>query len=391
MLRYPGSRTMVSIHDTPSSHQQDAWVFGWDAMPGIVSVWANREGRAVVWQRLDGRITFTTERFRPWLFATTLEDLSHLGRSLLPLDIAGEDVAAVSYRELEGPEGSYRYLLTARDGRALERMLLNGASRRLGRQVSNLNDLPETYYRVGPVEQYLMLTGRVYFRGMVYDDLHRLQFDLETTALDPHRGRIFMVSLRDNRGLATTLEAPTPGEEAVLITRLCALIRDRDPDVSENHNLFGFDLPFLEQRAEVLGIPLILGRVGGPTLLERREDTLAVGPDARRRTRYSVAGREMIDTLDAVRRHDFVVRDMPSHRLKEVARYFGIALPNRVYLEGAAIFETYRQNPELVRRYALDDVTEVDGLSRRLLGAPFALAGMAPRRYERLEIGRASW
>ena len=32
----------------------------------------------------------------------------------------------------------------------------------------------------------------------------------------------------------------------------------------------------------------------------------------------------------------------------------------------------------------LDDVTEVDGLSRRLLGAPFALASMAPRRYERL-------
>jgi len=375
---------------------EDARVFGWDPLPGIVSVWANREGRAVVWRRLGGRVTFATEHFRPWLFASMLEDLAHLGTSLVPSNAPGGDVAPVSYHELDGPEGpegpegaegaegSYRYLLSARDGRALERMLLSGASRRLGRQVNNLNDLPETYYRVGPVEQYLMLSGRVYFRDMIYDDLHRLQFDLETTALDPHRGRIFMVSLRDNRGLATTLEAPTPGEEAVLITRLCALIRERDPDVIENHNLFGFDLPFLEQRAEVLGIPLILGRVGGPTLLERREDTLAVGPDARRRTRYSVAGREMIDTLDAVRRHDFVVRDMPSHRLKEVARYFGIALPNRVYLEGAAIFETYRKNPELVRRYALDDVTEVDGLSRRLLGAPFALAGMAPRRYERL-------
>ena len=322
MFPFTSDETMVRV--------EDERVFGWDAMPGIVSVWANREGRAVVWQRLEGRITFTTERFRPWLFATTLEDLSHLGRSLLPLDAAGGDGAAVSYRELEGPEGSYRYMLSARDGRALERMLLNGASRRLGRQVTNLNDLPETYYRLGPVEQYLMLTGRVYFRGMVYDDLHRLQFDLETTALDPHRGRIFMVSMRDNRGLTMTIDAPTPGEEADLITRLCALIRERDPDVIENHNLFGFDLPFLEQRAEVLGIPLILGRMGGPTLLERREETLAIGPDARRRTRYSLAGRELIDTLDAVRRHDFVVRDMPSHRLKEVARYFGIAVPERV-------------------------------------------------------------
>jgi DNA polymerase elongation subunit (family B) len=229
-----------------------------------------------------------------------------------------------------------------------------------------------------------MQSGKVYFRDLTYSDLHRLQFDLETTALDPHRGRIFMVAIRDSRGLATTIEAPTPEDEASLISSLCALIRERDPDVIENHNLFGFDLPFLEQRASVLGIHLILGRAGGPTNLERREETLAIGPEARRRTRYSLAGRELIDTLDAVRRHDFVVRDMPSHGLKDVARYFSIAAPNRVYLDGATIFETYHRDPERVRHYALDDVREVDELSQRLLGAPFALASMAPRRYERL-------
>src|SRR5712692_682864 len=131
-------------------------------------------------------------------------------------------------------------------------------------------------------------------------------------------------------------------------------------------------------------IPLRIGRAGGPMLLERREETLAIGPEARKRVRYSLPGRELIDTLDAVRRHDFVVRDMPGYGLKEVARYFGIASSDRVYLEGAAIYDTFRRDPELVRRYALDDVEEVDGLSRRLLGAPFALASMAPRRYERL-------
>jgi DNA polymerase elongation subunit (family B) len=134
----------------------------------------------------------------------------------------------------------------------------------------------------------------------------------------------------------------------------------------------------------VLGVPLRFGRDGGPERLERRQETLAIGPEARRRIRYSVAGRELIDTLDAVRRYDFVVRDLPSYGLKDVARYFGIASQERVYLEGAAIFETYKKDADLVRRYALDDVQEVDGLSRRLLGASFALAGMAPRRYERL-------
>jgi len=367
------------------SRSEDEYLFGWDSLPGIVSVWASRDGRAVIWRREGERVLRVKETFRPWLFATTLDDLSHLGAALTTSPAEwNEDSSLISYRILDGSDGSYRYLLSARDGRFLERALLSGASRRLGHRVSSLSELSDTYYQVGPVEQYLMLTGRVYFRGLNYEDLHRLQFDLETTSLDPHRGRIFLISISDSRGFATTLEAPRVEDEAAMIGRFCQLVRDRDPDIIENHNLFSFDLQFLEYRAEALGIPLRLGRSGGPERLERREETLAIGPEARRRVRYSVAGRELIDTLDAVRRYDFVVRDLPSHGLKDVARYFNIASSNRVYLEGAMIFETYRKDPHLVRRYALDDVQEVDGLSRRLLGASFALARMAPRRYERL-------
>ncbi len=368
-----------------SLQSSDEWVFGWDSTPGIVSVWAGRDGRAMIWRREGERVSCVKETFRPWLFATTLDDLTHLGQMLTTsLATSGADTSLVSYHILDGAEGSYRYLLTARDGRFLERALLRGAAQRLGRRVNSLGELTDTYYQVGPVEQYLMQTGRVYFRGLNFEDLHRLQFDLETTSLDPHRGRIFLIAIRDSRGFATTLEAPSPDDEAAMITAFCQLVRDRDPDILENHNLFSFDLQFLEYRAEALGVPLRLGRAGGPERLERREETLAIGPEARRRVRYSVAGRELIDTLDAVRRYDFVVRDLPSHGLKDVARYFGIASPERVYLEGATIFDTYRKDPDLVRRYALDDVQEVDGLSRRLLGASFALASMAPRRYERL-------
>ncbi len=372
--------------DAVSAHSVDEWVFGWDPTPGIVSVWAQRDGRAVVWRREGERVLCTKETFRPWLFAATLDDLANLGSALTassPTDLP-TDTSQISYHTLDGPPGAYRYLLSSRDGRFLERTLLTGASHRLGRRVNGLGELSDMYYQVGPVEQYLMQTGRVYFRALAYEDLHRLQFDLETTALDPHRGRIFLIAVRDSRGFSTILEAPRPEDEGCAIAELCELIRQRDPDVLENHNLFSFDLQFLEHRAKTLGIQLRLGRTGGPERLERREETLAIGPEARRRVRYSVAGRELIDTLDAVRRYDFVVRDMPSHGLKDVARYFRIAGPERVYLEGATIYETYRSDPELVRRYALDDVQEVDGLSRRLLGASFALAGMAPRRYERL-------
>src|SRR5450755_4270121 len=167
------ARNAAANINNPLLSVVDERVFGWDAMPGIVSVWANREGRAVVWRREQGRILCTTEYFRPWLFATSLADLSHLGQSLVSATAHGAENALVSYRELDGPDNSYHYVLSARDGRTLERMLLTGAARRLNRSVTNLNDLSDDYYRVGPVEQYLMLTGRVYFRGMVYDDLHR--------------------------------------------------------------------------------------------------------------------------------------------------------------------------------------------------------------------------
>lgn len=228
---------------------EDEYLFGWDPTPGIVSVWANREGLAMIWRREGECVTSTREHFRPWLFASSLNDLAYLGSRLVPDFESSADPAKFTYRELDGPTESYRYLLSANNGRTLERALVDGASRRLGRQINSINELPVEYYRVGPVEQFLMQSGKAYFRGLTYSDLHRLQFDLETTALDPRRGRIFMVAIRDSRGLSTTIEAPTPDDEASLISRLCALIRERDPDIIENHNLFGFDLPFLEQRA----------------------------------------------------------------------------------------------------------------------------------------------
>jgi DNA polymerase, archaea type len=370
---------MTAIN-TPT--KSDAWLFGWDPTPGIVSVWADGSGRAIVWQRQGDRVCRSEERFRPWLFAASLDDLRPVGAALVEVTAEGDDSAPFSYRELAGAPDSLRYLLTARDGRALRRAILRGARQRLGREVGHLRELDGAYHAVGPVEQYLMQTGRVYFRDLAYADLHRLQFDLETTALSPQRGRIFLAAVRDSRGLAVLLEAPGEDDEAALIADLCALIRTHDPDVIENHNLFGFDLPFLAARAATLGVPLALGRHPDLPLLEQYDEPARWGNG--RRVRYQVAGRELIDTLDAVRRRAFSARDMPGHGLKAAARYFGVAVPERTYVAGPEIYQTYQRDPAQVRRYALDDVTEVDGLSRRLMGAAFALAGMAPRQYERV-------
>src|SRR5437773_202249 len=249
------------------------WLWGWDTTPGIVSVWAQPSGLAVVWRRLpdSGVLVREDARFRPWLL-----------------------------------------------------------------------------------------------------------FDLETTGLSPERSRIFMVAVRHPSGAEELLEAVGGDDaaEADLIRRLVATVAESDPDVIENHNLHGFDLPFLERRARGLGVPLGLGRI--PSLGVRARST------RRDQIRYVLPGRECIDTLDAVRRYGFAVRELPGHGLKAVARHFGIAPPDRELVRGDLIYETYQTDPERVRRYATADVTEVAALARLLGGAAYALAQLAPRRYERL-------
>jgi len=364
---------------------EDEWLWGWDPTPGIVSVWAEGNGRATIWRRIaaTGELVREDERFRPWLLLDRLDDLHHLGSRLGP-ETSG---ARVRYRELDGP-GALRFLVSADDARVLADSVLHGATRRLGRHVGHLRDLEDEGVLVlPPEEQYLVATGRTYFRDLSFDQLHRMQFDLETTGLDAERDRIFMIAVRFPSGATDVLEASGEGDagEAELIARLVATVRAADPDVIENHNLHGFDLPFLDRRARMLGVPLALGRIGPPGLRQRaaRRGAAAFG-DVGHRVRYVAPGRELIDTLDAVRRHDFSTRELPGHGLKAVARHLGIAAPDREYVRGDQIYTVYRRDPDRVRRYATGDVDEVAALARMLGGATFALAQMAPRRYERL-------
>jgi DNA polymerase I len=360
---------------------EDEWLWGWDQTPGIVSVWANPAGRAHVWRREAGKLLHETATFRPWFLLAVIDDLSHLGARLLHERDGGP--GTVSWRELSGP-GALRFLVRANDGRALADAVLRGASRRLRRPIDNVRELgPGSVLALPPEEQYLVESGRTYFRDLAFDDLKRLQFDLETTGLDPDRDRIFMVALRDPEGACETLVADGDDDrsEADLIRRLCERVLLADPDVIENHNLHGFDLHFLVRRAELLGVPLLLGR-GGAVGLRKRP--AARGVRAGLHVRYTMVGRELIDTMDAVRRHDFSARDLPGHGLKAVARHFGLASEDRELIPGAHVHRVFLSDPERVRRYAAEDVKEAAGLARLLGGAPFALARMVPRRYERL-------
>ena len=111
--------------------REDEWLWGWDATPGIVSVWAEPDGRAWVWRRERGvaAVRRDEESFSPWMLLSSLEDLMHLGERLAPEGRAAAP-RAVTYRELAGPGGlSYG---EADDRRFLSR--LRAEDRRLVRR-----------------------------------------------------------------------------------------------------------------------------------------------------------------------------------------------------------------------------------------------------------------
>jgi DNA polymerase I len=375
--------------------QQEEWLWGWDETPGIVSVWAEPDGRAFIWRRLaSGALQHEHARFRPWLLLADLADLQRSGARLISADqTAGAGELCV--RELDGV-GELRYLVDAADLRTLSTSLLTGVNRRPGRLQRPLRHVRElgahALLLLPPEEQYLVASGRNYFRDLRFEDLQRLQFDLETGGLDPQHDRIFMVAVRTPDGSVELLEAngEDDASEADLLRRFSARVLALDPDVIENHNLHGFDLPFLVARARRLNVALTLGRLPQLGVRQRPSargmsfETDDARPELRRRLRYTLAGRELIDTMDAVRRHDFSARDLPGHGLKAVARHFGVASQEREYIPGNQVASVYRRDPERVRRYARDDVQEAEGVARLLGGPAFALARMVPRRYERL-------
>ncbi len=251
-----------------------AW--GWDPTPGIVSVWAEADGRAVVWRRDRRRPARSCARTRAsgrgcCSIASTICGTS--ARGWRRMDRRRGDAGASRGASSPAP-ARCAISCAADDGRALAAAVLHGASRRLGRPF----DAParagqgSACSRCRPRSSTSSRPGRTYFRDLPFDQLHRLQFDLETTGLDaaarsdlPDRGA--RSGRRDRAARGARRRRRGRGRSDPPARRDAS--RAADPDVIENHNLHGFDLPFLDRRARRLGVPLALGRIGAPGLRQR--------------------------------------------------------------------------------------------------------------------------
>src|SRR5215470_2076425 len=245
-------------------------------------------------------------------------------------------------------------------------------------------DPDQIYLIPNPAQQYLLQTGRTLFKGMSFDDVHRLQLDIEvfTSGTFPHaqrpEDRIILIALSDNRGWHCILDGRHLSEPAML-AELVRLLRERDPDVIEGHNIYAFDLAYLLARCERHGVAFAIGRDGSVPrtfqtsmrFAERSVDFPAL----------DIAGRHVIDTYLQVLSFDVFKRDLPDYSLKTAARYFGLASAQRTYIDGRDIARVWQDAPEQLIAYAYDDVNETERLARHLSGSTFYLTQMLPMPY----------
>ncbi len=266
------------------------------------------------------------------------------------------------------------------------RYILDASNKERDQKVESYQQLDSIFLHSDPVTQYLMQAGRTLFKGMTFEEVYRMQLDIETYSTGAHKfsnanrasDRIILIALSDNRGWQHIIDGKKL-DEAGMLQDLVRIINDKNPDILEGHNIYNFDLPYILKRCELNKIQLKVGRDGSTP---RSFDTRASYAErAFEYTAAEIAGRQIIDTMLLVQSYDMTKRNMESYGLKYAAKYFGIVPENRTYVKGDMISWYWDNEPKTLMDYALDDVTETRKLSEQLSGTAFYLTQMLPFSY----------
>ena len=242
-------------------------------------------------------------------------------------------------------------------------------------------------------QQQIMIQSQVrLFRGMKLSDLRRMQFDIETITTEgydftnPKRkeDQIVVISMSDNSGWEKCLIQGEEKTEKDILEEFVNCVIERDPDVLEGHNIFRFDLPFIEERAKLHKVKLNIGRNGiriksRPSLFSAAERSISY-------KRFDIYGRHVIDTYFLVQIYDIIHRNLESYGLKSVAKHFEVAAPERTYIDASNIKKYFNEERELLEAYAMDDVRETRAISDILAPSSFYQAQLEPLSYQNIVV-----
>ncbi|MGH7773801.1 MAG: DNA polymerase domain-containing protein [Candidatus Binatia bacterium] len=246
-------------------------------------------------------------------------------------------------------------------------------------------------YLSDPVHQYLLSSGKTHFLGLIFGELKRLQIDIETYCQpgfefpNPAResDRITAIALADSTGWERLISGKE-FDEGEMLREMVREIQGRDPDVIEGHNLFRFDLEYIETRARRRGVKLELGRNKSP--LRGHPSRMQIAERSITYRKYEIFGRHIIDTWILAQHYDVAARELEGYGLKEIARHFGIASADRTYISADKASWYFDHDPETLFRYSLDDVRETRALSELLSPSYFVEAQIFPYSYQNVAL-----
>lgn len=224
------------------------------------------------------------------------------------------------------------------------------------------------------------------FYGLNFDDVTRFSFDLEVyssghfpDANNPE-DKIIMIACKGEQERLFRLDEYD--SEADMIVDFINYVRQVDPDIILNQNIFRFDLPYLETRCAMYDIHMGLGRDGSApysfaTKMKFAEKEVEY-------PNYNIHGRHVLDTWFMIMAFDVVYRELEAHDLKTAAKHFGIATDDRVYVPGNEITAWWNDpvKREELAKYALDDVREALGIDRVLGQSAFYSTLFFPMQHQ---------
>ena len=345
--------------------EKNTLLFGADPTPRIVAIELGETGTVKVYRREnDGSTVADVEAFHPFVWCDS--DVVDLG---------------IESEKLES-DLKYGWLITVDSWKEL--IALRNGLKKANRDFFAFND---------PVQHYLTATGRTLFKDLPFEELKRMQLEVLSAAEvgavarvgdTSNNDHIMSVALSDNTGWEELIIVnPNNIEESErnALRRLTALIKERDPDVIEGHNLFRFDLPYLVGRAKKLKTKLDWGRSGG--FLRSRPSRLQIAEKTIDYPKFTIDGRHFVDTFLLAQFYDVGMRSLAGFERTDVARHFDLCDSEETSaLAGKELQRAYLGDSETFRRRALCGVRETRALSDLLSPSYFIQAQIFPYNYQ---------
>ncbi|MDQ2825210.1 MAG: DNA polymerase II [Verrucomicrobiota bacterium] len=344
--------------------EKNTMLFGADPTPRIVAIELGETGTVKVYRReKDGSTIVEVEPFHPFVWADS--DVVDLG---------------VEAEKLEG-DLKYGWRVTVDSWKEL--IALRNGLKNAGRDYFALTD---------PVQHYLTATGRTLFKELPFEELKRMQ--LEVLSFTAGEGdfadasqpgdHIMSIAVSDNTGWEELIVVDPKNideSEHAGLKRLTNLIKERDPDVIEGHNLFRFDLPYLVGRAKKAKTKLDWGRSGG--FLRSRPSRLQIAEKTIDYPKFTVEGRHFVDTFLLAQFYDVGMRTLSGFERADVARHFGFCEGEELSeLTGKELQRAYIDNGDRFRERALCAVRETRAVAELLSPSYFIQAQIFPYNYQ---------